>query len=128
MYLSIPFIGLFLFFQTSHTPVLMELHWLLIQQRVLLIILVVTYKALHSLALMSIIDLIKPCIPFKTFFSSTQQLLLVPKHKTQSCGVRAFSAFAPTEYNKLSHHVTTAPTLSCFKSQLKTYLFTSVLV
>ncbi len=103
--------------KTDHiTPVLMELHWLPVHQCILFKILVVTYKALHGLALKYITDLIKPYIPNRILSSSTQQLLVVPRHKTQSYGACAFSVFAPAKYNRLPHHVTTSPTLTCFKS------------
>ena len=104
----------------------MELHWLPVRQHILFKILVVTYKALHGLAPKYITDLIKPYIPKRSLRSSTQQLLVFPRHKTQSYGARAISVFAPAKYNKLPHHITTFPTVTYFRSHLKTHLFTPI--
>ncbi len=108
------------------TLVLKDLHWLPVCQRILFKILVVTCKAPHGLAPKYISDLVEPYVPSRSLGSSTKQLLVVPKHKTQSYGARAFSIFAPAEYNKLPQYVTTALTVACFKSRLKTHLFIAV--
>ena len=108
------------------TPVLKNLHWLPFRQGILFKVLVVTYKALHGLAPKYISDLVEPYVPRRSLCSSNKQSLVVPRYKTQSYGARAFSIFGPTEYNKLPEHITSAPTVTCFKSRLKTHLFISV--
>ncbi len=108
------------------TPVLKDLHWLPVRQRILFKVLVVTYKALHDLAPSHISDLIVPYVPTRSLCSSNKQQLVVPRYNTEFYGAPAFSIFAPAEYNKLPQHVTASPTLACFKSCLKTHLFISV--
>ena len=47
------------------------------------------------------------------------------KIATKTYGARAFSIFSPMEYNNLPQDISTAPSLNCFKSHLKTHLFTA---
>ena len=105
------------------TPILKELHWLPIQQRILFKVLVLVYKALHDLAPPYIKSLLVPYNPPRTLRSSSQGLLYEPPFDTKSYGGRAFSCYAPRAYNKLPLEICLAQTLSIFKAKLKTYLF-----
>ena len=105
------------------TPILIELHWLPVQQRILFKVLVLVYKALHDLAPPYIKSLITLYSPARSLRSSSKQLLVEPRFGNVSYGARAFSVFAPRAYNKLPLHIRQAPTLETFKSRLKTHLF-----
>ena len=59
-------------------PILLELHWLPVSQRILFKILLLTYKALNGLAPAYISDLLSRYIPARQLRSSTQFLLKVP--------------------------------------------------
>ena len=108
----------------SHvTPLLKELHWLPIPYRIDFKILMLTYKALHSLAPSYLTSLLSPRTCTRTLRSSDCLVLTVPRSHTSSFGDRAFSVYAPRLWNTLPKSLRSAPTLSSFKSLLKTYLF-----
>ena len=83
------------------TPVLVRLHWLPVCQCILFKVLVITYKAINGLASSYISDLISIHMPSRSLHSSTRLQLSVPHYKTTSYGFRAFSRFAPVEFNNL---------------------------
>ena len=85
------------------TPVLRDLHWLPVEQRLIFKILLFTFKALNGLAPSYLSDLVKFYVPERNLRSSFQKLLAVPFSKTKSYGDRAFSICAPK--NLLSRHV-----------------------
>ena len=106
------------------TPVLRELHWLPIKHRINYKILLITYKALNSLAPPYLADLLHHHAPSRFLRSNSANLLQVPRTERRTWGDRAFSVAAPTLWNSLPSHIKVSPTLSSFKSALKTYLFT----
>ena len=61
----------------------------------------------------------------RTLHSSAKPSLVISKHATKTYGARAFSIFNPMAYNNISQDITIAPSLNCFKSHLKTHLFTA---
>ena len=61
------------------TPLLIQLHWLPIEQRITFKIAVITFKALHGAAPSYITDLIKPYTPGRLLRSSNQFLLSTSK-------------------------------------------------
>jgi hypothetical protein len=105
------------------TPILKQLHWLPIKFRILFKILLITYRCLHNLAPEYITDLISIYTPSRSLRSSDLQLLAVPKTRLKSYGDRCFAAAAPREWNKLPLYIRQSTSLSCFKSQLKSYFF-----
>ena len=105
------------------TPVLMDLHWLPVKQRVSFKILLLTYKALNSIAPKYISDLLVQYRPVRTLRSSGKMLLQVPSYKLKSYGSRSFSYVAPYLRNRLPDAIRHSPSLATFKSRLKTYLF-----
>ena len=50
-----------------------------------------------------------------------------PRAKLQSYGERSFQHAAPTEWNKLPLLIRESPSLDIFKTQLKQFLFKSIL-
>ena len=106
------------------TPVLHDLHWLPVKQRIQFKILLTTYKTQHNLAPSYLTDLLQPYVPTRSLRSSEAGLLQVPKPKRRTWGDRAFSVAAPTLWNELPKHIRDAPTIPTFKTALKTHLFT----
>ena len=105
------------------TPILRDLHWLPVQQRIVFKLLLFTYKALHEQAPKYITDLVTPYAPIRNLRSSSQLLLKVPNSKLLSCGDRSFQVAAPRLWNSLPFNVRTCPSLDIFKQKLKTVLF-----
>ena len=105
------------------TPLLIDLHWLPIKQRIVFKILVTTYKTLNGLAPGYITDLLDRYVPLQSLRSSNQLLLKVPSTNTVSFGDRAFSVAAPKLWNSVPYEIRSAKSVNQFKSKLKTYLF-----
>jgi Reverse transcriptase (RNA-dependent DNA polymerase)/Endonuclease/Exonuclease/phosphatase family len=104
------------------TPVLRNLHWLPIPQRVIFKIASLTFKILHHKQPTYLANLLHPYIPRKDLRSSDQNLLSVPSVKS-AIGRRAFSYAAPVIWNSLPPVLRASATLSLFLSKLKTHLF-----
>ena len=103
-------------------PVLMNLHWLPVEQRIQYKLLIQVYKALNGLAPEYIADLLQEYVPTRALRSAGAHLLLEPKTATR-WGARAFSKAAPVLWNTLPSSIKTAASLASFKMGLKTYLF-----
>ena len=79
------------------------------------------YKTQHGLAP---IELLEPYRPSRPLWSATDiHLLLVPMTRS-TWRDRAFSKAVPVLWNVLPSSIRTAESVDCFKSSLKTYLFT----
>ena len=105
------------------TPLLIQLHWLPIEQRITFKIAVITFKALHGAAPSYITDLIKPYTPGRLLRSSNQFLLSTSKFNLKTYGGRSFTIAAPSVWNALPFELRSCNSLSSFKSKLKTWLF-----
>ena len=104
------------------TPILKELHWLPVRCRVDFKILLLTHKALHGKAPTYLSDM----LTFKEGRQSRStklNLLAVPRTKCVTFGDRAFSVYAPTQWNKLPLDIWSIDCVETFKSAVKTYLF-----
>jgi hypothetical protein len=109
------------------TPVLRQLHWLPVQQRIVFKILLLTFRALHDMAPAYIRDLLLPYRPARSLRSSTDKLLLtIPRTKCLRYGDRAFSVAAPRLWNTVPHNIRNCATLATFKTTLKTHLFSQI--
>lgn len=61
------------------TPIILQqLHWFPVSQCFIFKLFLITYKALNGLAPAYIKDLLKPCVPTRTLWSSSWNLLEVP--------------------------------------------------
>ena len=88
----------------SIAPVFIELHWLPIKQRISYKILLLTYKALNTMAPQYISDLLAPCIPVRTLRSSTSNLL--QGHPTNRFGkLSVRKALNPLRFSKGNFHL-----------------------
>ncbi len=102
-----------------------ELHWLPIQQRIQLKILLLCYKCLYCDGPEYLNELLVKYEPKRPLRSSSDDLLVEPpisKH-SKTYGDRAFSVAGPKLWNKLPISVKSAKTLPTFKTRLKTHLF-----
>lgn len=105
------------------TPVLHQLHWLPIKQRIDFKILVNTFNAIHNLAPPYLSDLIHINNPTRSLRSASAINLSVPPARLSTMGARAFTRSAPRLWNSLPPDIRNMDSLPTFKSHLKTHLF-----
>ena len=105
------------------TPVLKDLHWLPVEQRIEYKVLLLTYKALHGKAPAYISQLLSLYTPTRPLRSENKNLLRVPRCRLEGFGRRCFAYAAPSLWNPLPTPVKCASSIDTFKSSLKTYLF-----
>ena len=99
--------------QDHITPMLKELHWLPVEQRIVFKILLFTYKALNGLAPVYLSDLLNDYTPVRDLRSSSQNLLLVPLSNLKSYrNTSAFSICAPKLWNFLPIHIKCSQSVS----------------
>lgn len=104
------------------TPLLQQLHWLPIEQRIKYKILLLVFKCLHNKAPVYLSSLLTIYTPPRSLRSVGQQLLHIPpSHKKY--GDRSFTVSGPKLWNSLPIVIRNSPSLSCFKTSIKTYLF-----
>ena len=105
------------------TPVLYDLHWLPIKQRVEYKLLLLCYKSLNGLAPQYLVDFLELYKPSRSLRSSGSHNLVVPKTSTKTYGDRAFVNAAPVLWNSLPLELKHAGSVDIFKNHLKTWLF-----
>ena len=77
-------------------PILHDLHWLPGSKRITFKVLILTYRALHSLAPDYIADLVMPYSPARSLQSANEWLLTVPASRPRSLADRRFAYAAPS--------------------------------
>ena len=108
----------------SHiTPILQDLHWLPVEQRIRYKVLTLTYKSLKGDAPKYLQDLVKQRSQGRTLRSSSKLLVHQPRYNLKTYGTRSFHFAAAFEWNNLLDHIRNADSLSSFKRALKTHLF-----
>ena len=105
-------------------PVLKQLHWMPVKQRIEYKVLIHTFKVLSGQSPSYLIETIQPYHPARTLGSQDKALLIVPKSKTRSYGDRHFSVSSAKLWNVLPNYIKNSNSVQYFKRQLKTYLFT----
>ena len=106
------------------SPLLFELHWLPVEQRITFKILLFVFKSLNGLAPFYLSDLISTYVPSRGLRSASLSLLHVPRSNQKTCGDRAFAVAAPRLWNALPIQMRQpGTTLDTFKRSLKTLLF-----
>ena len=105
------------------TPLLYELHWLLIESRIKFKVLIFIYKSLHDLAPTYLADLLTFYVPSRTLRSSSNLDLVVPRYNKNRFGACAFSVFGPKAWNDLPYEIKSASSIDIFIKLLKTHLF-----
>lgn len=105
------------------TPVLNDLHWLRVQERIEFKVLLLVFKCLNNSGpdyLSSLIDIYQPRRQLR---STNGLLLLRPRSRLVNFGDRAFSCAAPKLWNQLPRFIRESGSIPAFKKNLKTYLF-----
>ena len=118
------------------TPVLRELHWLPVRQRISYKTLLLTYKSRVGKGPKYLSDLLQTYVPGRPLRSQDQNLLKCPpKPRLNHYGGRAFVRAAPTLWNNLPPHLremwklqasdndAIVKAIAKFKKGLKTHLF-----
>ena len=105
------------------TPILMDLHWLPVNERIQFKILLLTFKSLNGLTPVYIDEMIQRYVPNRKLRSSSAFLLKQNKWNLKSYGFRTFTVAAPFLWNSLPLEIKSSPSLNIFKSKLKTHLF-----
>ena len=107
------------------TPVLKDLHWLPINQRINFKLLCLVYKGLHGMAPVYLSELLREYVPSRSLRSEDHTAILcVPRTSTKSFGDRSFRAAAPKLWNMLPENLRSASSFTTFHRHLKAYLFT----
>ena len=108
---------------THSNPLLKELHWLPVAQRIQFRTLVHTFKSLNNLSPHYITQLLPTArLTAYSLRSSTGIRLHVPKTRTLT-GDRAFSSSAPRLWNNLPAITRGITTIASFRKSVKTHLF-----
>ena len=110
------------------SEVLVSLHWLRIEQRIIYKILILTFKAfVDHTAPMYLSELVKKKSSSTNTRSANDDLLLVIPPLSRNCSntffERSFNFAAPTEWNRLDKRIRRISNLNTFKSEIKTILF-----
>ena len=105
------------------TPLLKELHWLRVKFRCQYKIATLSYRHFDGSLPPYLSSSLCTYEPSRSLRSSNEKLLKIPKRNLKSFGQRSFSFMAPSLWNSLPATLRNVPTLSQFKSQLKTFLF-----
>ena len=109
------------------SPLLRELHWLRAPGRIIFRLAVLVFRCRNNTAP----DYLARDLQWATndnmrrrLRSASSHQLVVRRSRLKSAGDRAFSVAAPRLWNNLPADVISAPSLTVFKSRLKTHLFT----
>ena len=108
------------------TPLLYELHWLPVRQRISFKILLFVFKAIHGFAPTYLRELvsIKRLGNYNLRSSSDGLLLATPTYRSRvTLGDRSFQVAAPALWNVSPHGIRSITDLGIFKCHLKKHLF-----
>jgi hypothetical protein len=108
------------------TPLLRELHWLRIPERIQYKLALLAYKCLNGMAppyLSREFRRVADTEGRQRLRSASTAELIVPRVSRPTIGGRAFPVAAANVWNNLPSRVTSSASLSVFKSRLKTELF-----
>ena len=106
------------------TPILIELHWLPVTQRIKFKVLLLIHKCLNNTSAPKYLtDLISTVTPSRTRRSMDSRLLNVPFARHEYFKNRAFGVAGPSLWNTLPFNLRHIISICDFKTNLKTYLF-----
>lgn len=104
------------------TPILKSLHWLPVTYRIDFKVLFLVFKTLNGQGPLYMADMLKKYTPSRSLRSAGKLELVQCSARTKQ-GEAAFSCYAVRLWNRLPVDIKTSPTISIFKSRLKTKLF-----
>jgi len=108
------------------TPLLQQLHWLKMEQRIEYKLALLAYRCLHGLAppyLADDLQRVSDLDARRRLRSASTHGLVVPPTRLSTVGDRAFPVAAARTWNGLPNFVTSSSSLPAFKRHLKTALF-----
>ena len=108
------------------TPLLRELHWMKVPERIQFRLCVLAYRCLHGTAptyLADSLHLTTATESNRRLRSADVSTLSVPATRRSTLGDRAFPVAAARTWNSLPSATRLAPSLDAFRRQLKTFLF-----
>jgi hypothetical protein len=108
------------------TPLLRDLHWLRVPERIKFRLAVHTYRCLSGQAPRYLVDEFQRVADLESrrrLRSASTAALVVPATAHTTMGDRAFPVAAARTWNSLPATVTSAPTMAIFRRRLKTELF-----
>ncbi|XP_071102337.1 uncharacterized protein [Haliotis cracherodii] len=106
------------------TPILRNLHWLKIKERIQYKVMLIVFNARQNQKPTYISQLLEEYVPGRSLRSSCQSLLSVPSVRTATFGGRSFAKVAPELWKRLPLDIRNIDSPTLFRSRLKTYLFT----
>jgi len=106
-------------------PLLKDLHWLRVPERITYKLCVLVHNCLHGTAPRYLQDVIQPVAVTsrRRLRSTSSSALVVPVTRRTTIGDRAFAVAGPRAWNSLPQFVTDCPSPGTFRQYLKTYLF-----
>ena len=105
------------------TPVLIDLHWLPVRQRIEFKIATTAFKVLHYQQPSYLAEILPRYTPSRSLRSSASTTISVPLRKTSMVSSKSFSSVASNMWNKLPGHLSSVATLPAFRKYLKHHLF-----
>ena len=106
------------------TPLLQQLHWLPISERIKYKTACMCYNPITGSAPSYPSELLHLYSPFRYLRSSSDtRMLKIQRFNRKTHGFRTFSHFGPHIWKNLPQDIRRSATLSSFKSQPKTFLF-----
>ena len=107
------------------TPLLRELHWLPVNERIIFKVCVYCYKCINNIAPVYLSNTIHLYKPTRTGLRSEmdETILVKPKSSYKYFGQRSFSYYGPLVWNELPKKIREACSLPVFKKLLKHHLF-----
>ena len=103
------------------TPLLFQLHWLPVDQRIEFKVLLFTYKVMQGLAPQYLSDLLEPYSPLRSLRSASKLLLNWPSFNLRTYGYKSFSVCAPRLWNSLLFCIKSSSSVDIFMKRLKTF-------
>ena len=111
------------------TPILNELHWLPVQQRVEYKVLCLTYQCIKGNGPDYLKETIPQYVPSRNLRSGNQSRVRLPSvNETNKSryGGRSFENAAPRLWNNLPDHLKESKNIKIFRKKLKTFLFSKL--
>ena len=108
------------------TPLLTQLHWLKVPERIKFKLAVLVYKCLHQTAPPYLAEELHQSSAdeaLQRLRSASTSSLVVPRTRLSNIGDRAFPVAAVRLWNTLPLNVMLASSISVFRKHLKTHLF-----
>ena len=108
------------------TPLLQQLHWLRMEQRIEYKLALLVYRCFHGLApsyLANMLQRVSALDSRRCLRSAATDTVVVPPTRLSTVGDRAFSVAAARAWNSLPSTALSAPSLEIFRQRLETELF-----